>query len=175
MESYSDENKKYNILLLTNRDSDNVGDQVIETCDIALIKTVMKNLNIKEDCYSITSRAAAIVPQEYVKTRNPQLLESGRESIKKADLIVFGGAPLFNYIYQIFYERTAVALELAKEYDKPVVFSSIGIESYDEENEKCQRLKKTLNFDCVKQITTRDRLDFLQNYKTNGTCKNVTK
>ena len=34
------------ILLLTNRDSDNIGDQVIEASDIGLISAVMKNLDI---------------------------------------------------------------------------------------------------------------------------------
>ena len=37
------------ILLLTNRDSDNVGDQVIEASDISLIKAAMKNLGQTPD------------------------------------------------------------------------------------------------------------------------------
>ncbi len=53
----------YRILLLTNRDSDNGGDQVIEACAKALIQTVMKNLAI--DNYKISSRAAGIVPKKY--------------------------------------------------------------------------------------------------------------
>ena len=48
-----------------------------------------------------------------------------------------------------------------------MLFSSIGIEGYDEDNRKCQRLKKTLNFDCVKRITTRDDFASLQKYKEN--------
>ena len=36
------------ILLLTNRDSDNVGDQVIEASDIALVNAAMKNLGIAQ-------------------------------------------------------------------------------------------------------------------------------
>ena len=40
------ESKPVTILLLTNRDSDNIGDQVIEASDIGLISAVMKNLNI---------------------------------------------------------------------------------------------------------------------------------
>ncbi len=157
--------KKYNILLLTNRDSDNVGDQVIEACDIALIRTVMKNLNIKKSNYEISSRAAAIITKKYVKTKNTQLLKTADDLIKKTDVIVFGGAPVFNYLYQIFYERTATTLEIAQKYHKPVIFSAIGVERYEETNEKCQRLKKTLNFDCVKQITTRDGIEELTKYK----------
>jgi polysaccharide pyruvyl transferase WcaK-like protein len=161
------EKKVYNILLLTNRDSDNVGDQVIEATDIALISAVMKNLNIEKDCYKINSRACSIVSQKYIATKKPELLDTARTQIQQSDIIIFGGAPVFNYLYQTFYERTAVTLELAEEYHKPVIFSAVGIERYDEKNKKCQRLKKTLNFDCVKQITTRDGYEQLKQYKEN--------
>ncbi len=156
--------KAYNILLLTNRDSDNLGDQVIEACDIGLISTVMKNLGIRETNYMINSRAAAIVPQKYLNTRDPKHLKNARKTIKGSDIVIFGGAPLFNYLYQTFYEKTALTLEIAEEFHKPVIFSAIGVERYEEDNAKCQRLKKTLNFDCVKQITTRDDYEALQKY-----------
>ena len=157
--------KIFQILLLTNRDSDNVGDQVIEACDIGLIKAVMRNLNIDNNNYKINSRAAAIISQKYLATKDERLLKTARTLIEQADLVVFGGAPLFNYLYQNFYERTAVTLEIAEEFHTPVIFSAIGVERYEEKNTKCQRLKKTLNFDCVKQITTRDGLEFLEKYK----------
>ncbi len=160
--------KKFRIMLLTNRDSDNIGDQMIEACDIALIKTVMKNLNIPEDGYELVSRAASIV-SKYVKAKNKDesLLKPARRKINECDLIIFGGAPVFNYKYQIFYERTAVTLELAQEYNKQVMFSAIGIEDYDEASPKCQRLKEALNLGCVKQITTRDGMEELSKYKEN--------
>ena len=153
------------ILLITNRDSDNVGDQVIEASDISLVRTVMRNLDVPEDAYEICSYAASLIPKKYIETKNEKLLEKVDRLIKKSDLVIFGGAPLFNYAYQIFYERTALTLEIARKYNKPVLFSAIGIEGYDENNEKCQRLKKTLNFECVKQITTRDGIEYLQQYK----------
>lgn len=155
------------VLLLTNRDSDNVGDQFIEANDISLIKAAFKNLGLESDSYEIISRDASIISQEYVLTGNPELIRGTRELIKNIDIVFFGGAPLFNYLYQIFYERTAKTLELAREFNKPVIFSSIGIEGYDEDNPKCQRLKETLNFDIVKSITTRDGFDLLEKYKSN--------
>ncbi len=162
-----EENKVLTILLLTNRDSDNVGDQVIEACDIGLVHTVMQNLGYTEEQYKISSRAAGIITQKYLATKDPALLQTAEDAISGCDIVIFGGAPLFNYAYQTFYERTAVTLEIAKKYNKPVLFSAIGVEGYDEDNEKCQRLKKTLNFDCVKQITTRDDFPRLQMYKNN--------
>ena len=157
--------KVYRILLLTNRDSDNVGDQVIEACDISLISTIMMNLGLSPEDFVINSRAAAIVSKKYLQKKDPELLNSARKAIQECDLIIFGGAPVFNYLYQNFYERTAVTLELAKEYNKPVIFSAIGIDGYHEDNQKCQRLKETLNFDCVRQITTRDDFQSLQKYR----------
>ena len=171
MENNQPVTRKFKILLLTNRDSDNVGDQVIEASDIALLHSVMQNLNIEKENYQINSRSASVVTKKYMDTRDPELLEGAKRAIEQADLILFGGAPVFNYGYQKFYERTAITLELAKEFNKPVIFSAVGVEAYHEKNKKCQRLKETLNFDCVKQITTRDGLDKLEKYKEN---ENIT-
>lgn len=157
--------KVYRFLLLTNRDSDNVGDQVIEACDISLIKAVMRNLNISEENYEILSREASVVSQKYLTTEDEKFLKTADNLIKKSDIVIFGGAPMFNYLYQNFYERTSVTLELAEKHGKPVLFSAIGVDGYDEENEKCQRLKKVLNSSCVRQITTRDNYEALQKFK----------
>ena len=114
------------VLLLTNRDSDNVGDQVIEATDISLISTVMKNLGLHRWEYEIISKAVSFVSQGYLKNRNPKLLEPAEKAIRNCDIVVFGGAPMFNYMYQNFYERTAVTIEIAQKYQKPVFFSAIG-------------------------------------------------
>lgn len=164
-------NKKITILLLTNRDSDNVGDQVIEASDIGLLHALMKNLGFDKSAYQINSRAASIVAKKYMATKDPSLLNAAEKAISQADLVVFGGAPVFNYKYQNFYERTAVTIEIAQKYDKPVIFSAIGIESYDEKSKKCQRLKAVLNSECVKQITTRDGLERLEKYNENNSFK----
>ncbi|WP_166973408.1 polysaccharide pyruvyl transferase family protein [Brevibacterium atlanticum] len=152
------------ILLLTNRDSDNVGDQIIEATVISIIKGVMKNLGFAADDFTISSRAAGIISKKYMKTKNPELLAAAREELSKADLLIFGGAPLFNYAYQNFYLRTITTLELAQEYGVPVLFSSIGVEKFDPNNKKSLALKKALGLPVVKQITTRDDIDSLRRY-----------
>ncbi|MGI6032789.1 MAG: polysaccharide pyruvyl transferase family protein [Coriobacteriales bacterium] len=157
---------KYNILLITNRDSDNCGDQIIEQTDISLVKAVMKNLGVPNNSFHISSRAGGIISKKYLRTRDPELLGSAQKAISECDMVLVGGAPMFNYLYQNLYERTAKIVEIAQSYEKPVVFSAIGIESYDDNNKKCQRLKTALNLPCVKQITTRDNMDALQRYKT---------
>lgn len=152
------------ILLLTNRDSDNVGDQIIEATVISIVKGVMKNLGFAADDFSISSRAAGIISKRYMKTKDPELLAPARDAISKADLLIFGGAPLFNYAYQNFYLRTIYTLELAQEYDVPVLFSSIGVEKFEAENKKSRALKKALELPVVRQITTRDDIDSLRLY-----------
>jgi len=153
---------KLRILLLTNRDSDNIGDQIIEASAIALIRAAMLNLDIPD--FSISSRAAGMVTRKYMETRDPVHLESARKSIAEADVIVFGGAPLFNYAYQSFYLRTIITLELAQEYGVPVLFSSIGVEPFDFENSKSLALRDALHLPCVRQITTRDDFRSLDAY-----------
>src|SRR5690554_1680097 len=152
------------ILLLTNRDSDNVGDQIIEATVISLLKAAMKNIGISVGGYSIASRAAGIISRKYMTTGDPQLLKGARKAIQNADVVVFGGAPLFNYSYQTFYRRTIRTLELAQEYGVPVLFSSIGVEPFDPTNEKSFQLKEALSLSCVRQITTRDDFESLEKY-----------
>jgi polysaccharide pyruvyl transferase WcaK-like protein len=162
-----DQNPRTRVLLLTNRDSDNVGDQLIEASAISLVKGVMKNLGVAADGFTISSRAAGIVPKAYLASRDPSLLEDARKAIANADILLFGGAPLFNYTYQKFYLRTIITLELAQEYGVPVLFSSIGVEPFDETNAKSLALRKALELPCVRQITTRDDLASVERYVEN--------
>lgn len=154
---------KVRILLITNRDSDNVGDQVIEACDVALIKTAIRNMGLPEEGLTISSRALGMIPARYFKTNDRNLLNRAYDEISACDLVLFGGAPVFNYKYQLFYKHTLTILSIAKEYGKPVLFSAIGIDSYDE-SARCQELKAELHNGTVKQITTRDGIDHLRKY-----------
>ena len=120
-----------NVLLLTNRDSDNCGDQLMEACDISLMHTVMKNLGYAREDYELRSRAAAFVSRKCVETHDPELIAKAEEVIRDADVVVFGGAPMFNYTYQIFYERTSMIVDLAQKWNIPVIFSAVA------ENQKC--------------------------------------
>lgn len=152
------------ILLLTNRDSDNLGDQIIEVSVISLLKAAFENLGLDSTSVTIRSRAASIISRKYMSTRDESLLEHARRAISRADVVVFGGAPLFNYRYQSFYLRTIRTLELANEYDVPVIFSSIGVEPYSATDGRSQQLKQALELPVVRQITTRDDLKSVTDY-----------
>ncbi|WP_152352297.1 polysaccharide pyruvyl transferase family protein [Brachybacterium subflavum] len=155
---------KFKVLLLTNNDSDNVGDQIIEASVIALIKAAMRNLGRGDDSFVIDSRAAGIINKKYLQRNDPKHLAAARKAISSADLLIFGGAPLFNYSYQVFYRKTITTLEIAQEFGVPVLFSSIGVEKYSSENEKSQQLKRALQLPVVRQITTRDDFDSVRRY-----------
>lgn len=149
---------------MTNRDSDNVGDQIIEATVISLLKTVARNLSIGDESFEISSRAAGIISKKYLRTGDESLLDPARKAISQADLLIFGGAPLFNYKYQSFYRRTIRTVELAQEYGVPTLFSSIGVEPYSDDDPRSQKLKRALNLPVVRQITTRDDLESVQRY-----------
>lgn len=152
------------VLLLTNRDSDNIGDQIIEASVISLLKAAAENLGIASQSFIVRSRAASIISKKYMSTGDESLLESARRAISRADVVVFGGAPLFNYVYQVFYRRTIRTVELAEEYGVPVLFSSIGVEPYNDADERSLALQSALRKPVVRQITTRDDLESTQKY-----------
>lgn len=160
----------WRVLLITNRDSDNLGDQVIEACAISLIETAFKNLGVTKNLL-IDSQPLGIVTNKYCETDNEQRLAEVYKNIEACDLALFGGAPVFNYAYQWFFKKTATILRIAKELDKPVLFSAIGIDAYGEQNNRCQLLKSALHNGSVVQVTTRDGIEHLHNYAQSSTGK----
>ncbi len=174
MDNQNSVEKIYKILLLTHITADNLGDQTIEICSNALVRAVMKNLEIKEENYQLISQDAGFVNNRYLSMQSENQPENAEKLIQDADLIIFGGAPMFNYMYEGFAERTAKTLDIIKKYSKPVIFSAIGVENYEEENLKCKRLKKALKDSDVKMITTRDNFEALQKF-TEGTEITVSK
>ena len=106
--------KKFTILLLTNRDSDNVGDQVIEASDIGLLHVLMKNLGIDKSAYQINSRAASIVTKKYMSTREPQLLCAAEKAISQADLVVLAELLYLIISIRIFMKELLLQLRLHK-------------------------------------------------------------
>lgn len=153
----------YTILLLTNKDSDNVGDQVIEACDVSILHAIMKNLNITN--YKIVSKPATIVKEPYDQPTGAHL-DHARQLIQESDIVIYGGTPVFNYLYQTFYKRTSLTIDIAREYGKPVILSAIGVDRYDEGNEKCARIIEAINQPHVKMVTTRDNFETLIKFRS---------
>ena len=63
-------------------------------------------------------------------------------------------------------------MKIARKRNIPIMMNGVGIEGYSEKDIRCQRLKKAINQDCFKVITTRDDIETLRdNYITNPSIK----
>ena len=155
---------RHSILLFTHKTSDNIGDQMIEVCSRALLEAIMSNLDKERNDYEIISRDAGSVNKRYFSIQDDDQDKKAEKHIESAELIIFGGAPMFNYKYEGFSDRTVKTLKLIQKYNKPVIFSAIGVEDYEPHNPKCMRLKEALSATSVKMITTRDNFAALQGF-----------
>ena len=90
------------------------------------------------------------------------------ERIRDLDAIVFTGGGFIKYKTQGLNYIDELILTTARRRGIPVMMNAVGVEGYSETDIRCQRLKRALNFDNVKVITTRDDIDTLDNrYITN--------
>ncbi len=152
------------VLLITNIDSDNLGDHVIEICDQALLRAAARNLGITDGELMVASFPLALIPTAYCNHEDPALLDNAVREIRDCTFILFGGAPVFTFNNRIFYKKTATILSLAREMGKPVMFSAVGVDGYDEEDQRCLLLKEALHNGSVVHATTRDGIENLTRF-----------
>lgn len=95
-----------------------------------------------------------------------------KKQFKDVDAIVFAGGGFLKFRTQGLNYYVEQIVKIAAKNNIPVMMNGVGIEGYDEKDIRCQRLKKAINNDCMKVITTRDDVDILQNnYVTNKNIK----
>ncbi len=80
----------------------------------------------------------------------------------KSAIVVVGGG-MIKYKAQECYIYISGLIQAAEKLNIPVILNSVGVEGYDESDYRCRYLKRDLNRDIVKIITTRDDLDTLNN------------
>lgn len=86
-----------------------------------------------------------------------------KKQFKNVDAIVFAGGGFLKFRTQGLNYYVEQIVKIAAKNNIPVMMNGVGIEGYDEDDIRCQRLKKAINNDCMKIITTRDDVDILQN------------
>jgi len=91
-----------------------------------------------------------------------------KERIKDLDAVVFTGGGFIKYKTQGLNYIDELILETARERGIPVMMNAVGVEGYSETDIRCQRLKRALNFDNVRVITTRDDIDTLNDHYVSG-------
>lgn len=132
------------IVELVNR---NLGDAVIAETTRYLIKSILPKKQ-----------------QEKFIIYNYNIYSQDFELLKESDLIIFAGGGLIKYEVERFAEYVPEILNIAQVHDIPVLFNCVGVEGFDEEDERCQNLKQALNFPCVKRMTVRDDIDCLREH-----------
>ena len=127
----------------------NYGDGVIADTT----RFLLENLNVKGKCieifdYDIASRDVG--------------------QIKYMDAIIFCGGGIIKYLYEDFDIHIIKILNEADKLGVPVYLNTVGVEGYSLSNNRCQNLKKVLNYSCVKMISVRDDFYLLKkNYIVN--------
>ncbi|MGN0518334.1 MAG: polysaccharide pyruvyl transferase family protein [Acutalibacteraceae bacterium] len=142
--------RKVKILLvqITNK---NYGDNVIADCTRYLIKKAFSE-NKNADCEIYDYSFSSDDPYQ----------------VKYVDYVVFDGGAFLKFKIDVYYHRLAEIVKEAQKWGVPVFFNAIGVEEYDENDERCLELKSAINMPCVKAITVRDDFETLKaNYITN--------
>lgn len=85
-----------------------------------------------------------------------------KKALVGLDAILFSGGGFLKFKTQGLNYYVEQIIKIADKNNIPVMMSGVGIEGYDENDIRCQKLKQAINSDCVKTITTRDYVDILQ-------------
>ena len=83
--------------------------------------------------------------------------------LEKSDIIIFGGGGLIKYHQQTFHFTIDTVTRFANKRGIPVIINSVGVEGYEEGHPGCMLLKKAVNSNCIKYISTRDDIEVLKN------------
>ena len=105
-----------------------------------------------------------------VRIRTKAIAETAID--KNVVAIIFAGGGIVKYKAQEFYLLIDEITKCANENKIPVMLNAVGVEGFDIMSSKCRILKRALNRECVKVITTRDDINTLNDkyLKKNGKC-----
>ena len=122
---------------------------------------------VDRDLFSYRNHSAFRYWTEYFMWRL-QNFRRYRKLLSDVDAIVFAGGGFLKFRTQGLNYHVEQILSIAAKKGIPVMMNGVGIEGYDDTDIRCRRLKKAINQDVVKVITTRDDIRVLQdNYIEN--------
>lgn len=99
-----------------------------------------------------------------------------KDKIKNCDMLIIAGGGWIKFHRQNFHFFLDDILAEADKRNIPVLINAQGIEGYDEKDSRCLILKKAINRNCVKYISTRDDYNMLRYsyiYNPNITVESV--
>ena len=132
---------------------------------VLLVQIVNRNLGdavIADNAAFLIQKALSSRLRKQTRILKYNIQSEDRLPLTAADAIVFAGGGLIKFRQEHFYEDVIRILEEANALQIPVFLNAVGVEGYDEEDERCQRLKVALQLPCVKGITCRDDIETLQ-------------
>lgn len=125
-----------------------------ETLLYKIVRQITKKLRLKKWRRKNYQRLMWNLDYEYFKSK---FIDS--------DFIVVVGGGLVKYKYQLFWLHLSVILYVAEKLSIPVFLNSLGVEGYEEKNERCQFLKRFLQRKSLSRVTIRDDYSlFFQQY-----------
>ncbi|MEE1082585.1 MAG: polysaccharide pyruvyl transferase family protein [Paludibacteraceae bacterium] len=99
------------------------------------------------------------------------------EQLQDVDVIIIVGGGLIKYKAQYFWIYLPAMIDAAEKLGKKVIVNAVGVEGYDEDDYRCQKLKKALHSFSVRHISTRDDYKTLMESYFDGApkiaCENV--
>lgn len=146
-----------------------------EYCRSRQIKAAFDYIDIGE--YKVPKYRSQTLNRHYENTRNRIWrylfkrsftkfdrvnITSKRTIRRNTDAVIFVGGSIIKFRRQEYLHRMVdIVTRRADKLKVPVMFSGVGLEGYDENDEACKRLKASLNRECVKVITVRDDIKML--------------
>lgn len=136
----------FKILIYNLSNEKNLGDKIINECVEYLLHKITHNI---QDCL--------------IDIKSFDMKEENKYNYAAyANLIIFAGGGIIKYKYQRFPYYIHRIVTTAYKNQIPVIFNAVGVEGYDNDDVRCQRLKMWLNFENVKCISTRDNITLLK-------------
>ncbi len=138
-------------LITLSRDT-NIPERVIANSTRYLIQNALRELAVKD----------YIFIEIYMR-------EIELNKLVNCDMIFFvgGGIIKYNNYWSDFPGQIDKITLLAEKYNIPIMFVGVGVESYDENDEKCKQLQMAINRECVKIFTARDNEENCKKYIRN--------
>lgn len=128
---------------------DNFGDMLVRVCFDRLLIVAMKNLGFDERELSV---------------ENMHIKEIDAEKVAGADLILFSGGAMFGFNNLGSFDAIDTVTSIADEKNIPVVFSSMGMNHINANEESENRLNAILRRKCVKAMSVRESTEIFAPY-----------
>ncbi|MBO4866128.1 MAG: polysaccharide pyruvyl transferase family protein [Ruminococcus sp.] len=131
---------------------------------ILLVCITNKNYGdtIIADCTEYLLHKALGRADKTTKVLRYSIMSCDLHQIRYVDAVIFAGGGLIKYEHEDFCERISEIVDEAEKCDVPVFLNAMGVEGYDEKDDRCQRLKKALNSEAVKAVTIRDDFELFR-------------